>query len=178
MPFPWLFSWCAIFLAVALGNFSLDIQLFWLIIACTHWPVLTALIKHVIIATAIYYAADIVMGKPCTTCKLLNCEACKCKSFHGHDPGWITYMFSQLTVAVKSNSLCSVFRATRVNQKNRSVPLTLAGHAFWLRAQFADAVTEGGAARLGGVLRVGAWQAGAQASWCSIWFIGAGWTCW
>lgn len=91
------------------------------------------------------------------------------------------YMFCQLIVAVKSNSLCSVFRATRVKKikkQNRSVPHTLAGHVFWMIARFADAVTEGGAARLGGVLRVGARQAGAQASWCSIWFIGAGWTCW
>lgn len=38
----------------------------------------------------------------------------------------------------------------------RSVPLTLAGHAYWMIARLADAVTEGGAARLGGVLRVGA----------------------
>lgn len=60
---------------------------------------------------------------------------------------------------------------------NRSVTLTLAGHAYWLIARLADTVTEGGAAWLGGEVRVGAWQAGAQASWCCLWFIGAGWTC-
>lgn len=56
--------------------------------------------------------------------------------------------------------------------------LTLAGHADWPIALLADAVAEGGAARLGGVLRVGAQQAGAQASRCPLWFIGGRRTCW
>jgi len=58
------------------------------------------------------------------------------------------------------------------------VTLTLAGHADWLVARLADAVAEGGAARLRGVPRVGARQAGAQASRCALWFIGARWTHW
>lgn len=61
---------------------------------------------------------------------------------------------------------------------NRSVPLTLAGHAYWLIAWLADAVTDRGAPRLGCVMQVRAGQAGAQASWCSLWFISARWTRW
>lgn len=62
-----LFSWCAIFLVSAHGDFSFGIQLFRIMIACTHWHILTAQLKHIIIATAIYCAADIVLGKPCMT---------------------------------------------------------------------------------------------------------------
>lgn len=57
-------------------------------------------------------------------------------------------------------------------------PLTLAGHAYWLIAGLAHAVVDGGAAGLGGVLRIRTWQAGTWASWSSLWFIGARWTSW
>lgn len=52
-------------------------------------------------------------------------------------------------------------------------PLTLAGHACWLIAGLAHAVVDGGAAGLGGVLRIRARQAGSRASWSSLGFIGA-----
>lgn len=61
---------------------------------------------------------------------------------------------------------------------NGSTCLTLTGHACWLIARLADAVTGGGAAGLGGVLGVRAGQAGAQTSWCSLRFVGGRWTCW
>lgn len=64
-------------------------------------------------------------------------------------------------------------RTRRGKPNTTSVPLTLAGHAYWPIALLADAVTEGGAARLRGVLQVGARQAGARAPRRPLWFVGA-----
>lgn len=104
------------------------------------------------------------------------------KSFYEQASVYRThYIKVSKVIFCKSTHRCWRLRPIRLNQiqliVNRSVSLTLAGHAYWLIARLADAVIEGGAAWLGGVLQVRAWQAGAQASWCSLWFIGAGWTC-
>lgn len=66
-PFRWHVAWCALFLVRAPGDFYFGIQLFRIITAGTHWPVLTAQFKQIIIAAAIYPAANIVLGQACMT---------------------------------------------------------------------------------------------------------------
>lgn len=151
-------------------------QLLRIIIALTNWPVLVS--ANCSVKMRHYCCSDFLLqpkflGKSWTACNVLTCRY---KSFHEPNQGLIANLFKQLNKeSVKRDRLDQNIADSAVNRKAR---LTLAGHAYWLISRLADAVADGGAARLGGVLQVGAWQAGAQASWCSLWFVCTGWTRW